>query len=578
MTAHLRRLMALAIATLAISTTLVAFGTAAEAAVPAPATGLAATTSYTRAVLTWNAASGATHYRACIDGSPCAPLESVATGTTWTFTGLTPGARYDLVVYSYNTDGRAKSAPLNVVLPIKPPPDAPTGITQQVTLSSLTVSWVASAHTSTYSVCLMTALATETCARSSSRSSSLTATFSGLVPTAGGDYFYRVYAYNSVAATRSDKHRVDLPVADLQGITVPRVRTTSLRVTWHSATNAERYTVQVATNSAMTSSLATHVVPSGTLQYDVTGLTPGRLYYVRVRGENGVSLGAYSAILSIPLPTAAFSVDVITYNLCGQDHCRSSAAAKERIEPWSMRKPIAGRVVRGTHAELIATQESHDQDTKFITELPGYTSGSYYSAKTIFYHTSRFTRLAAGHITLDSSRGRYAVWNTLRDNATRTPFVFVDSHLEPYKGKTKDDLRAAQTKVLIAGIAKVNTKHLPVIFAGDYNSNKSNANQDLYPGGYDAPLKIFRGAGIPDGVNVAAYIVHQAFNSANQAINPPLKHSDHVDHIFVTPEIKVNRWSVILTRIDSLYATPFATDHNPVQTNLTIPGLPGRVG
>jgi endonuclease/exonuclease/phosphatase family metal-dependent hydrolase len=421
------------------------------------------------------------------------------------------------------------------------------------------------------------------CSMTSRRSSALTATFNGLKANGGGDYYYRVTAYNSVASTASRQQRIDLAVPLVQGVAVPQVRSSTMRITWQPTRNAQTYVIQLATNAAMTSGLHTHTVDGDTLQFDATGLTPGELYYVRVDGQNVPAIGAYSDPLAIPLPTDAFSVDVVTYNLCGQDHCRSGAE-RDRIKAWSTRKPYAGQIARSTGADLIATQESGHSDTKFITELPGYSSGAYLSAKSIFYKASRFTSLDSGTITLDKSRKRYAVWNEFLDKATRTPFYFVDAHLEPYKGKTLDDLRFAQTKVLIAAIAKENTEQLPVIYAGDFNSNRDNADQSKYKGGYDAPLKAFTAVGIPDGVTIAAELLHTIFNSANQAINPPYKHGDHVDHIYVSPNVQVNKLSVVLgpngaTGSDPFrYAAPFASDHNPMQANVTVPGRPGEVG
>jgi endonuclease/exonuclease/phosphatase family metal-dependent hydrolase len=550
---------------------------------PSAATGLEATTTTSTVTMTWSKASHAAHYRPCIVGSSCTAQHTSTKELSWKFSSLKAGHHYDFVVYSYNSHGRAVSKPLSVTLPTKPRPTAPTGITQKVKSTKVEISWAPSLHTSSYSVCMSTAKTSTSCSKSSPRSSALTATFDGLKANGGGDYYYRVIAYNSVASTASEQQRVDLPVPLVQGVAVPRVRSSTMRIAWHATRNAQTYAIQLASNAAMTDGLQTHTVDGDTLQYDATGLTPGKVYYVRVDGQNAPVAGAFSAPLAIPLPTNAFSVDVVTYNLCGQDHCRSGEE-RSRIKAWSTRKPYAGKIARSTGADLFATQESGHSDTKFITQLSGFSEGAYISAKSIFYKTSRFTKLHSGTITLDAKHKRYAAWNEFQDKATRTPFYFVDAHLEPYKGKTRDDLRYAQTKVLIAAIAKVNTKHLPVIYAGDYNSNADNAIQSKYKGGYDAPLKAFKAAGIPDGITLADILHHTIFNSANQAINPPYKYGDHVDHIYVSPTVRVNQLSVILgpngaTGSQSFrYATPFASDHNPMEATVTVPGLPGEVG
>lgn len=577
-----RRAFSLALLSCLVSAGLVT--PAFAATTPAAPTGIKVTTTASSAVVTWNKAKDATKYKACLQEwhgqTSCSALSDKIAGTSWTFKGLHPtaGRDYYVKVYSYRTSHRAVSGLVGFDLKDADPPAVPTSVTHTIGTSTLTISWAAAAGASAYMVCLMTAGSTETCSRTSPRSATRTATFSGLRPTVGTDYYYRVYAYgNGSLSSHSSKYVVDLPVATLSSFTVPKVRTQAFQVAWPAATNAETYTIQVATSSTMTSGLKTFTAPGDARSFSVTGLTPGSTYYTRIRGVNGVVLGGFSPVRRTPLPTDPVDLTVVSYNLCGQDHCRSSASAKQRIKPWATRKPLAGKLVRDIGSDLIATQESHDEDTRFITELPGYSTGAYYSAKTIFYKTSRFTKLGSGVITLDAQRKRYAVWNRFLDKSTRTPFYFVDTHLEPYKGKAIDDLRAAQTKVLIAAIVKENTSRLPVIYAGDYNSNKSNA-QAKYPGGYDAPLRVFSSQGIVDGYNTARLLSNEIFNSANQALNPPLKHFDHVDHIFVTPSIGVRRWRVVLTLRSGNYPTPFATDHNPIQGDLTIPGRPGTVG
>ena len=262
---------------------------------------------------------------------------------------------------------------------------------------------------------------------------------------------------------------------------------------------------------------------------------------------------------------------VLTFNLCGQDKCVTTT---NRMKKWSTRKPLAGAIVRGTGADVIATQESGRSDTNFGTELPGFTLCRYYSAKSLFVRTAKYSVLRSGTITLDSKRGRYAVWCELQDKVTRTRFIASDAHLEPYKGLTRDNLRYLQTGELLKDMVVVNPRKLPVVYAGDFNSNKANANQSKYPGGYDAPMKRFTGAGIPDSYDLADTFRDPTWNSSNQAKNPPIKNSDHIDHIYIDSRIHANAWRVVITTTDtgSAYITPFASDHNPVLAELVIPG------
>ncbi len=136
-------------------------------------------------------------------------------------------------------------------------------------------------------------------------------------------------------------------------------------------------------------------------------------------------------------------------------------------------------------------------------------------------------------------------------------------------------MREAQTRKLIRDVALINPNGFPVIYAGDYNSNSSNT-QSIYPGGFDAPHEVFTQAGIPDAFDIAETKINSTWNSANQAVNPPIRHSHHVDHIYLDKSIRVIEFKVIVSVTTSgektVYRTPFATDHNPVRATVLVPG------
>jgi endonuclease/exonuclease/phosphatase family metal-dependent hydrolase len=571
MIATIRRACVLGVVSCVLSA---AFVTAADAATaPPPTTGLVARTGTASAVLGWSPAKYATSYRVCLmeykTEAPCVRLSGQTAATSLTLTGLKPtsGTDYFFKVYAYRGESRSVSAPKGFDLVVPTTPGTPTGITQRLSYTSLTISWSAAANARSYSVCLMTTPTTETCLRTSPRSATRSVTFTALRPTAGGDFYYRVYAYNYSASSRSAKHRVDLPVGAISSVTATKGAAGTIDASWAAATNAGTYELQIANDSAMSTSLKTYTVTGTSVA--PSGLTIGMSYAYRVRGLNGVRSGPYTPVRLLRLPSNPAKVNVLTYNLCGQDKCVTSSNGMKR---WTIRKDYAGAIARGTGSGIIATQESHDEATRFGTELPGFGLAAYIHAKSLFYNKAKYDVLRSGTITLSSTERKYAVWAEFRDKVARTLFIVVDAHLQPYKGKTRDDMRLAQTKILLSRVAAANPKDLPVIYAGDYNSNKNNADQSRYPGGYDAPLKVFTSAGIPDAFVTADTLVAPSWNSGNQATNPPIKHGDHIDHIYVDPEISVQSWRVILSLNGSNYATPFASDHNPIRALLTVPG------
>lgn len=446
-------------------------------------------------------------------------------------------------------------------------PAAATGIQRTTTTTSVAITWTKVPGATGYTVCLLPTPTAPACSHRSALSPAAAATFTGLTPQPGTDFHYRVISHNAAGQTASATLSFDLAVATVTGLTASPDGKQRIVLTWPTAVNASKYTVQIATNRTMTAGLLTGT--SATPTYTSSTLQPGTVYYFRVRGTNDAVAGSYSAVGELSFGTPGTNVRIVTYNLCGQDKCVTSA---NKMKRWSStRKPLAGSLVRAAAPDIVATQESTTSDTNFGSELPGFKMSHYKSAKSLFYKTSKYSLVSSGEITLSSSLKKYAVWADLKDvNGTR--LIVVNLHLVSGKGKSNDDERTREMTALINGVKKINPSGLPVVYAGDFNSNKSNANQSKYKGGYDAPLRSFRAIGVIDSSTVAKVLTNHVWNSANQAKNPPLKHSDHVDHVYISPDIKATSWKMLLRLSGSSYAVPFASDHNALVVDLTVPG------
>jgi endonuclease/exonuclease/phosphatase family metal-dependent hydrolase len=565
-----------------------AFDGSASAASPRLAVELKATTRPTAPVLTvtttsdaatvaWKAVAGADRYAVCLVRSLAQTSCTegfFTTRTSHTFTGLTPvdGTDYHVHVRAYVGSASAASPRTPVELQLRP--DEPTGVKHTVRTDAATISWKPARYATSYDVCVMTSLAATACETTTARTTGTSATLSGLAPNPGADFVYVVRAYRGAARADSDRGRFDLPVGEVGWITFKGTTPTSLTLHWKAATNAEAYVVDVSTRADFASGVRTQKVTS--LETTFADLAPGVRYHARVRGDNAPAKGPVRGVTTRILPTSDVDVRVVTYNLCGQDKCRSSSG----IGSWSSRKSRAAAAALGTGATIISTQESGDKDTNFGSALPGFRRAAYQSAKSLFYKTSTYTLNRAGSLTLDADRKRYAVWAELVEKTSGTPFIVVDPHLEPYKGKVNDDRRHAQTRRMLALVDALNTRDLPVVYAGDMNSNKNNAT---YPGGYDGVRAAFLAAGHvdtldraraatnPDRADGHAYNV--LFNSANQGRVTPIKNGDHVDAIYTSPEVVTRTWKVVVDLASpSRYRTPFASDHNPLTAYLTIPG------
>lgn len=538
-------------------------------------TGVAVTTD--SATITWTS-SGATYHRVCLRrdaGDPCTPASGKVTAKTFTYTGLTPrsGDDYQVSVTAYNAEGQSTSARRTFELTPTVTPATPKSVKTKVTPSTATITWAAAKNAQTYDVCVTRAKTEQGCWRTTPRSTTRSVRLTGLVPTAGADYFYVVRAHNGPASTVSAQQRFDLPVSRTTDVVLRSTGPTTLRATWAPTRNAEAYLVEYAPTASMKNARS---VLTKTSTVDLGGLTAGRRYHVRVRPQNAPIIGVYTAPVTRGLPTAAATARVVTYNLCGQNKCRTSRNSST-VPTWSKRKKAAGTVVRATGAGIVSTQESGDKDTNFITELPKFRRAAYRSSKSLFYRTDLYTMRRSGALTLDSARNRYAVWAELEDRATGTPMIVVDPHLEPGKGRDNDVRREAQTKRMLSLVRTLNTEGVPVVYAGDYNSNKDNADQSKYKGGYDAVRKVFTAAGVVDSLAVARTKRYADYNTANQGLPTPIRNGDHVDAIYVDADIEVLDWrNVVKLASTNRYVTPFASDHNPVKADLVVPGLKDR--
>lgn len=455
-----------------------------------------------------------------------------------------------------------------------------TNIRVATTYSAATVTFGAAKNATRYRVCLYADWSSPKCSFYSPSSTSRKVTFKQLKPTDGADYFVRVVAFGGNKWSRTGKTRFDLPVPRPGAFSNIGWTNNSLIATWPALMNANNYQLQIATTADMRSGLKT--ISTRALSYRFTGLSPARTYWVRVRGANSDRPGAYGPTSYRRIGSAAVPISVATYNLCGQNHCRT---ASNGVLTWYDRKSYAAQLALTTKPLILATQESGG-DTDFGRALPSYYKlAKRRSAKSLFYDSRSLTLGRTAAITLRSSPGRYAVVGEFEHRSTHTQFVAVDAHLTPYKNLSNDEKRRAELSILLSQVDKFNTNKLPVIFLGDWNSNRDNGNEAKYGAGvFDAAAEAFRNAQIPEVSSLTTNLIDWKFNSYSGATTgTSRRNGDHLDRIFLkagaldNAAIGVDSARVVVDLLpDGLYRRPFASDHNPVTAELVIPGFRDR--
>jgi len=174
--------------TLTVSTT---------AELPGQPTNLTASAqSTTGFTIGWSGASGAASYTYKLNGTTVTPSSQSVGSKTATFTGLTPGFTYEVIVTAVNSTGTTASAPYSVTLGA--PPSAPTNITgSAISAAGFTINWTGGDVATSYTY----SLNGTTTSPSSQSVSGKTATFTGL--TANTTYAVVVTATNASGSTSS---------------------------------------------------------------------------------------------------------------------------------------------------------------------------------------------------------------------------------------------------------------------------------------------------------------------------------------------------------------------------------------
>jgi len=384
-------------------------------------------------------------------------------------------------------------------------------------------------------------------------------------------------------------------------------RTVTLTIAWPRVKGATRYEVDLVasrsgralTGAQVTRSSATRTrtfaATKGAEQTArLTRLTPGTVYCVVVRGLRGTTgVGPRSA------PHCRMTTErdrvatkgrerlaVATYNVC-------SRCASGRLAAWgpSRARLVAARISRlsvGTparRADVVAVQEADralaEGDGRGDLEdalagtftracTPGDGTGDPYDNDVgVLLRDATLTAVpgTAGGMTFDRfdhdvTHG--ACWVEARSRATHRTYVVVAMHLDERAGA--DTNRRRETAAVHAAV----TKALPgrtVVYAGDTNSSRTRT--------VDGPRLALAAKGYDDAYDVALrYRSHTQQNSAigtSGTVRTSMTWGDHIDRVLVPRGVTVAAWKVdhrLASR--TRYATPLASDHDPVVVDLRL--------
>ncbi|MBA0051212.1 hypothetical protein E0L36_09985 [Streptomyces sp. AJS327] len=327
-----------------------------------------------------------------------------------------------------------------------------------------------------------------------------------------------------------------------------------------------------------------------------------------------------------PAPQRTLDVRVETYNTCGHG-CLPTLAECEavigrdcatKLEPWAEGR--AARVaadVSASRADVVSTQEIGNNATptqpgvdvesfrapltaamteRGYAQAPADYAGTRHpsegyplksgAGRFTYYDAQRFSHLDARGRELphdllwlpDSTEiyGKTMTWNTLRERATGARFVVVNMHLEYRKkgatdpnGWTRDwdRVRYDDARRTIQHLTRDNpaTRKLPVVFAGDMNSDSREAGA--------SPHAAFTDAGYADAFDTAKRRSGAEYRSFNGGGIPLPRGESKIDYVFVKNGTAVRDWT-LTPQTDAPAGEPrdlLRSDHNQINATVRLP-------
>lgn len=355
--------------------------------------------------------------------------------------------------------------------------------------------------------------------------------------------------------------------AQVTKVQVVGASTTSLTLDWPTIKGATRYDIFYSTNYDTLPTVSTKVKTGASSDFTVTKLLPGVTYCFMVRAVSGSTVGTRSQRTCKPTirpggATQGLNLRVVTFNSCS------------RVCGWSAAKAAAvDKLMIAAQPDIVAGQEANNFWSSSTYPIPpGYAlAAKVDSSKSLYFNTAKFQvarRLAdnkpnsGSYKQCDESFAAWAEFVTLVDGQpTGKHFIVSSAHLQ--NGKTSADAatRSCETTELLQQVGAESSKvgNVPVIYAGDFNSNKNR-------GSLDTVGQVMNRNGYWDAFDLAQTLSNPNWNSSFPSGTPvyAVRWGDHVDHIWVTQDVGVRGW------IKLPIVAPYPSDHFPVQVDLTI--------
>ena len=215
---------------------------------------------------------------------------------------------------------------------------------------------------------------------------------------------------------------------------------------------------------------------------------------------------------------------------------------------WERRAPIVCQLIRFHDFDIFGSQEVYNSQLNDMLErLPEYsyigvgrddgeTKGEY---SPIFYKKERFQLLKSGHFWLsentdypnkgwDAVLPRICTWGQFKDKESGLRFWFFNLHMDHVGVEAR-----RQSALLVLDKIKEMCGKDPVILTGDFNVDQRHQS-----------YAVLKDSGILEDSYLKAEINYSTNGTFND-YDPNLFTDSRIDHIFVSPMFKVERYGVL---------------------------------
>ncbi len=236
------------------------------------------------------------------------------------------------------------------------------------------------------------------------------------------------------------------------------------------------------------------------------------------------------------------------YNIATFNIRNDNSGDVERGNGWTQRLPVIAHLIQYHEFDILGTQEVlHHQLTDLLGQLGEYdyvgvgrddgkTKGEY---APIFYRKDKFNKLQSGTFWLaektdapvkgwDAALPRICTYAQFEDKISKRSFWVFNLHMD-HVGIIA---REKSSELMVAKVQEL-AQGQPSMLMGDFNVDQHNKIYSILN-----DSKIFQ-----DAYSLAP--ITYALNGTFNAFDPNLKTESRIDHIFVSPNIQVEKYGVL---------------------------------